>query len=114
MPERCSSWISGLARCGHPAKVERDGKWYCGIHDPERKKARDARRAEIYGAEAEHHDAMKAVGQAEAALIEECLASEHDRDRPKWLAGPVNAVRHACAAAKRSRIRLAELKGVKP
>lgn len=24
--------------CGNNAKVERDDKWYCGIHDPERKR----------------------------------------------------------------------------
>lgn len=22
--------------CGRKAKVERDGKWYCGLHDPQR------------------------------------------------------------------------------
>lgn len=29
--------------CGKPAKIERDGKWYCGIHDPVRV---DTKRAE--------------------------------------------------------------------
>ena len=27
--------------CGRPGKVEREGKWYCGIHDPERVAKRD-------------------------------------------------------------------------
>jgi uncharacterized Zn finger protein (UPF0148 family) len=32
--------------CNKPAKVERDGKWYCGVHDPKRRKQKDdARRA---------------------------------------------------------------------
>ena len=26
--------------CGKTAKFERDGKWYCGIHDPEKRKER--------------------------------------------------------------------------
>ncbi len=25
--------------CGKPGKVERDGKWHCGVHDPVRLKA---------------------------------------------------------------------------
>lgn len=31
--ERCRSWI-----CLKTAKVERNGKWFCGVHDPEAKK----------------------------------------------------------------------------
>lgn len=31
-------------RCGNTVKVERDGKWYCGVHDPVAKKARDEKR----------------------------------------------------------------------
>lgn len=26
----------GFHQCFHEAKVERDGKWYCGVHDPQR------------------------------------------------------------------------------
>ena len=29
---RCPSYHA----CGKTAKVQRDGKWYCGIHDPEK------------------------------------------------------------------------------
>ena len=28
--------------CGKPGKVQVDGKWYCGIHNPERKAKREA------------------------------------------------------------------------
>jgi hypothetical protein len=28
------------SQCRHPGKVERDGKWYCGTHDPEARAAR--------------------------------------------------------------------------
>ena len=30
--------------CGRTAKFERDGKWYCGIHDPVKRKEREDRR----------------------------------------------------------------------
>jgi uncharacterized Zn finger protein (UPF0148 family) len=30
--------------CSKPATVERDGKWYCKIHDPEYVKAKDAKK----------------------------------------------------------------------
>ena len=28
--------------CGKPAKVQVDGRWYCGIHDPVKQAERDA------------------------------------------------------------------------
>ncbi len=31
-------------QCGHKGKVERDGKWYCGIHDPVAVAKRDKER----------------------------------------------------------------------
>lgn len=34
----------GLIGCSHAAKVQSDGKWYCGIHDPEKIKQRAAKR----------------------------------------------------------------------
>lgn len=50
MGERCSAtvysrdaWLRGHP-CAKPAKVERDGKWYCGVHDPAAKAERDAKR----------------------------------------------------------------------
>ena len=39
-------------RCQNDAKVQRDGKHYCLIHDPERKKERYARTQERYDREA--------------------------------------------------------------
>lgn len=32
--------------CGKPARVERNGRWYCGIHDPEKIKAREEKARE--------------------------------------------------------------------
>ena len=38
--------VTGSHRCFRPATVERDGKWWCWQHDPERVKAdREKRRA---------------------------------------------------------------------
>ena len=34
--------------CGRHAKHERDGHWYCGIHDPVRVKAREEKREVEY------------------------------------------------------------------
>ena len=40
-PPTCSTWISGAGwRCANKGKVEHDGIWYCGIHDPEAQNAR--------------------------------------------------------------------------
>ena len=37
--------------CGRPAKVERDGSWYCGTHDPVKRKEREDRRQARWDAE---------------------------------------------------------------
>jgi hypothetical protein len=47
----CEAKIQGASiwsrkpRCSNAAKIEHEGKWYCGIHSPVRK-AKNARRAE--------------------------------------------------------------------
>ena len=44
---RCSTRLFkrfSYCPCEHAAKVERDGKWYCGRHDPEAVKRRDDKR----------------------------------------------------------------------
>ena len=54
MAEKCSarvsidSWRSG--QCPRKAIVERDGEWYCKIHDPEYIKAKDEERTRKYKA----------------------------------------------------------------
>ncbi len=50
--ERQSSWrfTSGYAKCGYNASVCYNGKWYCGIHDPLRIKAKQDVRDEMYKA----------------------------------------------------------------
>ena len=38
-------------KCGNKGKVQVDGKWYCGIHDPAKIAERDARHKAKYDAE---------------------------------------------------------------
>ncbi len=92
-----SGWRSSL--CQNTAKVERDGQHYCAIHDPERRKVKDAaRRAQwvrdsAIGAAERHVVAMR---NEAADLIE--------RGEPKEIEW-----RAAQYAIKRARARLAEL-----
>ena len=39
--------------CKNPTKVEIDGKWYCGTHDPVKVQERRDKRNELYNAEYE-------------------------------------------------------------
>lgn len=54
MEQRCSANVSRDAwhygRCGRNAVVERDGKPYCKIHDPEYIEAKDRKRQAKYEA----------------------------------------------------------------
>jgi len=40
MENKCSGYVSlgrmGIGHCHNKPKVERNGKWYCGVHDPEK------------------------------------------------------------------------------
>ena len=41
MKTRCIARLAyDLYPCSKPGKVARDGRWYCGIHDPERRPGR--------------------------------------------------------------------------
>lgn len=50
---QCSTRVYGRFRgsnCSKAAKIERNGKWYCGVHDPEKVAARAAKRTEEFEA----------------------------------------------------------------
>lgn len=55
----------GYRACGRNAKYERDGKWYCGMHDPVAKKARydkrDAERRLLYESRRKHSERVAAL-----------------------------------------------------
>lgn len=54
--EMCSVYVyektsfTGTRRCWNKGRVKRDGKWYCGQHDPEKVSERARKRDEEYGA----------------------------------------------------------------
>jgi len=54
MANRCSARVSidswRFGQCSRKAIVERDGKWYCKIHDPEYIKTKDEEREAKYQA----------------------------------------------------------------
>lgn len=63
-------------RCPYNGKVERDGKWYCGTHDPVAKAARDKAREEKWKkkwAEEAKERRILEVAHALLAALEEAL-----------------------------------------
>lgn len=78
------SW--GGHPCGKAAKVERDGHYYCGTHDPVRVVAKDEARRQKWTAkwEAERADRKAAIDK-QAAL-------EQDAARYRWLRDEAGAL----------------------
>lgn len=55
-PPRCSAFVShphmfSPGQCSKNGKVERDGKWYCTVHDPVKVKERSDAKSKAYDAE---------------------------------------------------------------
>lgn len=73
-------------RCPYNGKVERDGKWYCGTHDPVAKAARDKAREEKWkkkwAEEAKERRLLEAAHALLAALEELTAAVETDSGGP--------------------------------
>jgi uncharacterized Zn finger protein (UPF0148 family) len=69
---RCSEdvWDGGFRphRCRNSGSVERDGKWYCKVHDPIARKERQERRDEEYRAEQERQLARRRKREAERRI----------------------------------------------
>lgn len=59
--------------CGKPGKVERDGKWYCGIHNPERAEVRQAERNAKYEKDRALTSARWEVSRLEKRVVENVL-----------------------------------------
>lgn len=53
------SW--SMQQCCRPGKVEVDGKWYCGIHDPAKVAARQAKWKAKYDSAQEQQNAILAA-----------------------------------------------------
>lgn len=104
-PPRCMGSVTGGApwyrtsRCTRNAKVQRDGKDYCTQHDPEARKARDAKRAAEQDAEWKRQSAQHTVDSAERAAGR-ALADYQGDDIPNLLAHHRAVVQDARVALK--------------
>src|SRR5688572_30840404 len=61
--------------CSKPVAVERDGKPYCKVHDPEAVKAKNDKRYAAYQAEAAERTKVHQLNAAAPYLLEACKAS---------------------------------------
>lgn len=80
---KCSRYVLsdrwGVSVCCKPAKMEHDGKFYCGRHDPvKRREKRDATSAK-WNAELEAERAKRNEAAAKQAALEQ------DAARYRWL-----------------------------
>jgi hypothetical protein len=87
MSEKCCKLVrDGFASfpCGRKAKVERDGKHYCGIHDPAKREARTKAIRALLDAEAAEREAQQAAARIRDHKAEcfDALVSEMMRYLP--------------------------------
>src|ERR1039458_7654417 len=78
----------GSFKCQKGATVERDGKWYCGIHDPEKRKEREEKREIKYKQEREWENAKykcKQEQDARNAVLNQFCDSVSTEDIAKLL-----------------------------
>ena len=64
-----ATWPAGARHsypCSHSGKIERDGKWYCGIHDPVKRAEKQAERTAKWNAEWEAKKARWAAEKQQA------------------------------------------------
>jgi uncharacterized Zn finger protein (UPF0148 family) len=100
MREPCagSTWEPriGHRRCGNSGKVQRGGKWYCGTHDPEAKRAREERRAEQHARQRAVDTARYAVQDAEREAVAALLGESGP------LSARLSAARETISAARKA------------
>jgi uncharacterized Zn finger protein (UPF0148 family) len=56
--------------CPRAGKVQRAGKWYCGVHDPDKQAARDAKRQVEWARKDRISDARSALHDARDAAAD--------------------------------------------
>lgn len=85
--ESVSDGIWNRKPCANPAKVERNGKFYCGVHDPVRlaklRSKQDAIYADRFEARNKKHQIERAAPELLAALQaldDACCADLEDRE----------------------------------
>jgi uncharacterized Zn finger protein (UPF0148 family) len=52
-------WVN----CGHSGKIERDGKFYCGVHDPVRRKEKEDARSAKFETERAERKRLAAIAE---------------------------------------------------
>jgi len=67
--------------CQKPAKMQHDGKWYCGVHDPVKRKAKDAERQAAWAAQYEANKKKRALEAAAPELLAICKIFLGEDDR---------------------------------
>lgn len=64
------TWSRYDTPCGKRAKVEREGQWFCGVHDPEKRIARDRERNQKAALEDAVRRAHWAIDNITETLVE--------------------------------------------
>ena len=112
VPAGFRSWL-----CGKPAKVIEDGKAFCGVHDPERRRKRDAASTERWNAQRQQwaeqtrqraedarkiacHDQLVAAIEGLTPILEAAESNASGNPEWTWVSPRINAARAALAAAK--------------
>lgn len=91
------TWSPHKMKCGRPAKVERDGHHFCGLHDPVKRQAKIAASAEKYKQKWEANERKRRIELAAPELLEvlkevnECSAYWSDYDVPIGLHDRIKA-----------------------
>lgn len=83
---KCTAGLGGryFAMCHAKGKVERDGKWYCGVHDPVRLLEKHDARVEKWRAEDEEKSRIwREAEKKRSALV--CDANRYRRLRENWI-----------------------------
>ena len=70
-----SSW-----QCGFAGKVERDGKWYCGKHDPVAIKERDDKRRKQHKREMDIRSARMKIAGCERIIARAAIKYEKSKE----------------------------------
>jgi len=90
MGNKCCKTIHGDFQvtypCKNAAKVERNGKWYCGTHDPDKRKARQEKQQAKWEKESEDRQKQWRLQSAAPDLLAACKLT-HSTMRRQFVGG---------------------------
>ena len=88
-----AGWGERHQKCGKTAKVEADGKWYCGLHTPEAEAKRAKKREQKYE---EFCDKSRRL-RKQIEFSARCAAALRGIDDPEaWVKNVCRVLREAC------------------